>query len=150
MSPNINILAAPRKPHRALVDKELRDKGLVDVTIFTTDGQITCAGIKPYLVKMLEANNWQTRKVEFRQTAKKIKNIPTDGQIVSSTHNIAAIVCQSLGKPGDRVCTNCQAGDGPFTTCKVLENVAHGACANCQWSGGGHRCSLNPNNGTFM
>ncbi|PGH33963.1 hypothetical protein GX50_03200 [[Emmonsia] crescens] len=68
---------------------------------------------------------------------------------VQAAHQRDAALIQTRGQmvhAGDDMCTGCQQGYGPFTTCVVAmtssgEYPRFGACANCVWRGLARECT---------
>lgn len=83
------------------------------------------------------------RRVEFR-AGKDGKPLLKD--VLEVSRNTAAWV-QTRGVQVPQPCSNCAAGNGPFTACVVLrmpnnQRFSDGSCANCYFGHSGSRCSL--------
>ncbi|KAI5301677.1 hypothetical protein KEM56_001472 [Ascosphaera pollenicola] len=70
-------------------------------------GQFVCVGVKPSLVQVLNSHGYQTAKLFFRPSSKRITP-SASGSTIKSTHAIQAVVCQAVGKEA-----NCYAGAEP-------------------------------------
>lgn len=113
-----------------------------DVTVYlVSGGEIICQDVRAGVVKLLEERGARTNRVDFRAKPKRIR-VPVSGEIIKNTSQAQSIVCQAIGQLAEEPCKHCKDENGPYTTCKFLPQIMHGACANCHWSAAGDRCSI--------